>query len=145
MKKSAILLAILLCFSASVRAEEKVHNAFDPEKHDPEVLYKIKDQMMQMSYQWIDLQIMTAQSAVNHSEIQSTLNNMEKSAKKIKNLNKNKELDGYMISLIGRMQLMKQNNKQKDLNTLKQNLNYMSDTCFKCHSSNAFPAENGNK
>lgn len=145
MKKNAIFLAILLCFPSFVRAEEKPHNPFDPEKHDPEVLYKIKDHMMQMSYDWIDLQIMTSQNAVNHSEIQNTLSSMEKNAKKIKSLNKNKELDGYMVTLIGRMQLMKQNNKQKDMTTLKQNLNHMSDTCFKCHSTNAFPAENDNK
>jgi len=145
MKKNVLFLATLLCFSVFVQAEEKVHNPFDPEKHDPEVLYKIKDQMMQMSYQWIDLQIMAAQTSANQSEIHSTLNTMEKSAKKIKNLNKNKELDGYMVSLIGRMQLMKQNNKKKDMVALKQNLDFMSDTCFKCHSANAFPSESNGK
>ena len=105
----------------------------------PEQIYDMKQEMMKMSFQWVDLKTQTSKRKLNYSLIREHLTSMKRSAKKIRRINKNTQLKPSVEELIGQLELLQRNAKKKHRKALKRNFKTISNTCFRCHVSHANP------
>jgi len=126
-----LLIAFLWVIPSTAEEKAVAHSGIT----DPKIYIPLREEMTHMEIKFVELEMLAATKPLDYAAIEASLQTMTESSKKIRSVNQSEVLKEPLKNLTEQLTLLKKDVRGRDAETIKNHLDRLYQTCFRCHET----------